>query len=206
MRRLMRDHPVVDLAVTIVVVIGCFYLIQLWVVKPYRIPSTSMVPTLEVSDHVFAARFLYHLSDPARGDIVVFHPNGVGKDVFKTNTISSDVYVKRLVGMPGEVIGSAEGHVYVCADGKDPKDAFAPARTPGCRVLEEPYVHGRATGACASVGGDFGPTLIRPGHYYMLGDNRTSSKDSRCWGDIRESQIIGRAFLTYWPLDRLSIY
>ncbi len=197
-----RKNPVVDLVITVAMAIGIAYAVQLWVVKPYRVPSQSMEQTLHVGDRILAARFLYHLTDPSRGDIIVFHPNGQGSDVFQTETASSQNYVKRLVGMPGEWIGSSGGKVYVC-DTRAPASRLQPTDTEGCRFLGESYTT-TATGQCSSTTGDFGPRRLGNDQYMMLGDNRQFSEDSRCWGPIRRDQIIGRAFAIYWPPTRIQ--
>jgi signal peptidase I len=193
-----RKHPAIELITTIVMAIAIAYCVQAWVVKPYRIPSESMTDTLLVSDRIIAARFLYHLKDPARGDIIVFRPNGEGDQAFLTDNVADTVFVKRLIGMPGEVIGARDGQVYVC-DGQAAPDVTRPIeQTPGCRFLEEPYV--------SSTQDDFGPEQIPDDGYFMMGDNRADSDDSRNWGPIRRGQLIGRAFMTYWPLDRISFF
>ncbi len=110
----IRKNPVVDLILTVTMAVAIAYAVQLWIVKPYRVPSQSMEQTLHVGDRILAARFLYHFVDPSRGDIIVFHPNGRGYDVFQTDHASSQNYVKRLIGMPDEWVGSSGGKVYVC--------------------------------------------------------------------------------------------
>jgi signal peptidase I len=192
-----RKNPIVDLVVTLVVAIGIAFLVQLWVVKPYQVPSASMERTVLIGDRVIAARFLYHLKDPSRGEIIVFHPNGEGEDATLTTSVSSSTFVKRLVGMPGEFIGASGGRTYVCS-ARAPADPAAPNQTPGCRYLDEPYV--------SSEQEPFGPTRVPDDRYFMMGDNRADSKDSRAWGPIHRSQIIGRAFTTYWPPTRISVY
>jgi signal peptidase I len=186
--RSLRKHPVVDLVITVAVAIGIAFLVQLWIVKPFQIPSGSMIDTFDLGDRIIAARFIYHLTDPHRGDIIVFHPNGNGQDAFRTNHHASVVFVKRLIGMPGEWISAKNGKVSVCTKGPEQ----------GCRVLDEPYVSSRQE--------DFSPTKIPAGHYFMMGDNRANSEDSRAWGSITRDQIIGRAFMIYWPLTRISFF
>jgi signal peptidase I len=175
-----------------------------WFLRPFRIPTSSMVPTFRPGDQVLAAR-VYTLTGPERGDLVVFHPNGKGSRVFFTNTASSETYVKRLIGMPGELIGSHAGRVYICRKGSQPPAAGAPDGTPGCAYLRESYVHGQATGPCGAAGGDFGPISIGPKSYYFLGDNRLGSEDSRCFGQVARDQLIGEVFFTYWPPHRWGI-
>ena len=203
-----RTNPIVDGIITIVSAILIAYVVQLLIVKPYRIPSESMVPTLEVRDRVITARFLLRFRDPQRGEVFVFHPNGRGSDVFQPapgqETASTENYVKRVVGMPNETIGSLNGKVYRCAGNRVAtaivNDQIDPSK---CSYLDEPYVHGQPTTTCQGSS-DMPPTFIPSGHYLMLGDNRQNSADGRCWGLIPRSQLIGRVFMTYWPLSRIS--
>jgi len=200
-----KKNPIVDFLVTVATAIVIAYIVQLWVVKPYRIPSESMEPTLHIGDRVITARFLYHLESPHRGDIIVFHPNGHGSDAFASSDVASVNYVKRLIGLPREVVGAVRGRLYICGNDVRPTSGDDPAHTPGCRFLDEPYTHGKPTGSCGDSGGSF-QVVLGSGQYFMMGDNRTNSLDSRCWGAIRRSQIIGRSFMTYWPPNRLSVY
>jgi signal peptidase I len=188
--RRLRANPIVDLLVTLAFAAVIAYVVQLWVVKPYHVPSGSMENTLHVGDRIIAARFIYHLTDPARGEILVFHPNGFGDAaaVSPTNHVSSETFVKRLIGLPNEWISASKGHVDVCKTGPHSD----------CTVLNESYV--------SSPQEDFPPVHIPPNHYFMMGDNRSDSDDSRTWGPIDRSQIIGRVFMTYWPPDRISFY
>ena len=104
--------------------------------------------------------------------------------------------------MPGEWVGSSNGKVYVC-ETKAPVSTLQPTSTPGCSFLEETYTTS-PTGQCSSTTGDFGPRHLGKDQYLMLGDNRQFSEDSRCWGVIHRSQIIGRAFAIYWPPTRIQ--
>ena len=114
----LRANPIIDGIITIASAILIAYVVQLLIVKPYRIPSESMVPTLEIGDRVITARFLLRFRDPERGEMFVFHPNGSGSDVFQPApgevAASSENYVKRVVGMPDETVGSLRGKVYTC--------------------------------------------------------------------------------------------
>jgi signal peptidase I len=200
----LRKNPVVDLGITLVVAIGIAFIVQLWVVKPYRVPTASMESTVLIGDRVIAARFLYHLRDPQRGDIVVFHPNGTGNEAELSDSVADVTFVKRLIGLPNEVVGAVGGRTYVCGDGA-PADRGRPEATPGCDYLDEPYLNDLSAFDLPTQE-DWGPVEVPDGRYFMMGDNRNDSKDSRAWGSIRREQIIGRAFTTYWPLDRVSVY
>jgi len=192
-----RKHPVVDLVLTVAVAIGIAYLVQAFIVKPYRVPSGSMEPTIAIGERIIASRFTFRFSDPTRNQIIVFHPNGVGADVYDTNTASDETFVKRLIGMPGETIGAVGGHVYICS-GKCPQEGQAIKSTPGCAFPDQPFV--------SSPQDDFGPTTIPADRYFMMGDNRADSDDSRNWGPITRDQMIGVAFMSYWPPSRISIW
>jgi signal peptidase I len=199
--KILREIVLLAIAVVVVLVPG-----QMYVVKAFRIPSESMVPTLKVRDRVLTARFLLHFRDPRRGEIFVFHPNGEGSQVHASATASTQNYVKRVIGLPNEVIGSVSGRVYVCSDVRYPDDPKQPERTRGCTFLDEPYTHGLPTQSLADPGTDLAPTVIQDGYYYMMGDNRTSSADSRARGPVRRSQLIGRVFVTYWPIGRFAFW
>jgi signal peptidase I len=182
-----RVNPLLELVLILVAAFGLWYVVNGWVIKPYRIPSASMEPTLTAGDRVLVSRFTYHLHDPRRGDIVVFHPPGSG-DVAQAGAKrpASVYFIKRVIGLPGETVQSVGGDVQVCS-----------APGVGCRTLKEPYL------AKQHATGPFGPIQVAAGSYFMMGDNRADSDDSRDWGVLPRSYIIGEAFATYWPLDRL---
>jgi signal peptidase I len=184
----LRKNPIVDLLLTLVVAVAIAYGVQRWVVKPYRIPSSSMERTLHIGDRVLAVRFLYRFENPHRGDIIVFHPNGIGDTALFGDHVASVTYIKRLIGLPGDWVQASNGHVQICT---------GPAGQ-GCRTLNEPYI--------SSTQVKFSPIHVPAGHYFMMGDNREFSDDSRDWGSITKSQIIGRAFMIYWPPTRIRFY
>jgi signal peptidase I len=179
----LRKNPVVDLLLTLVAAVAIAYGVQRWVVKPYRIPSPSMERTLHVGD-----RFLYHFENPHRGDIIVFHPNGIGGTALFGDHVATVTYIKRLIGLPGDWVQASNGHVQICT---------GPAGQ-GCRTLNEQYV--------SSTQVKFSPIHVPAGHYFMMGDNREFSDDSRDWGSITKKQIIGRAFMIYWPPTRIRFF
>jgi signal peptidase I len=182
-----RVNPFVELVLILGVAFGLAYVVQGWVVKPYRIPSVSMEPTLHVGDMVLVNRFIYRLHGPRRGDVIVFHPPGVGETPERgARTEASVNFIKRVVGLPGETVAVRRGGVVVC-------------RTPrvDCQRLVEPYVQSHNYQ-------NFGPVRVPAGDYFVMGDNRVNSDDSRVWGPLPRRNIIGEAFLVYWPLDRIG--
>jgi signal peptidase I len=183
----------------VAVAVGLALLIQAFIVKPYKIPSPSMEPTLAIGQRVLANRLD---TSPSVGDIVVFHPpagadpvspvcannnQGAGHSQAcdqPTVAQSSQTFIKRVVAGPGDVIRIIDGHVY--RNGVRENDSY--------------------TYACGATSSCNFPTPIKipPGHYFMMGDNRGQSDDSRFWGPVPDKWIIGVAFFTYWPPDRIG--
>ena len=185
-------RTIVDWFVTILVAVAFVLAFQAEVAKPYRIPSPSMEPTLHCarpvaycearfSDRVIANRLAYRFRDPERGDIVVFEaPAAAARCGLGDN---GSAFVKRIIGLPGEEVSEREGIVYI--DGER---------------LVEPYV------APSRRGHESGSwPRVERGHYFVLGDNRTRSCDSRTWGTVPRNDLIGPVTLTYWPPGRVSI-
>jgi signal peptidase I len=181
----------VDWLVTIAVAVAAVLAIKAWVVNPYRIPSASMEPTLHCadselddgctarfSDRVLANRFIYHFKEPGRGDIVVFETPPEAR----TRCGAGGTFVKRLIGLPGEEIAQRNGVVYI--DGKP---------------LEESYLQ-----AGQRDDNTFPRRRIPSAHYFMMGDNRGESCDSRVWGPVPRDNIIGEVFAVYWPPQRIG--
>jgi signal peptidase I len=182
-------NPFIELIVILAVAFGLAYVVQAWVVKPYRIPTGSMEPTLDVGDRVLVNRLVYRFHGPHRGDIIVFHPPGRGSEAIPNATTQAGVtYIKRVIGLPGETISIARGIVTVCK----PADQ-------NCHALREPYTEGAATSP------RYGPFTVPNGDYFVMGDNRGDSLDSRYWGPLPRRNIIGEAFLIYWPPDRIGL-
>jgi signal peptidase I len=186
---------VVDWLVTIVVAVAIVLAIKAWVVNPYRIPSPSMEPTLHCarpavgcegrfSDRVLANRFIYRFSDPERGDEVVFETPPRAAE----RCPPGGTFVKRIVGLPGETveIRLQRGVPFVYVDG---------------RRLDEPYLEDDRRGTAVPE-----TFAVPEGHYFVLGDNRPDSCDSREWGSVPEENLIGPVFFTYWPPTRISFH
>jgi len=185
-----RWRVVIDWTLTVVGAIVIVLAIKAWVVNPYRIPSASMEPTLHCarpepscrarwSDRVLANRFIYHFKDPDRGNIVVFHtPEAARRRCFTGGT-----YVKRIIGLPRETLQERSGTVYING-----------------RQLEESYID-----PSERDDRSFGPVTIPKDHYFMMGDNRRSSCDSRIWGSLDRDAFIGEVFAVYWPPGRIGL-
>jgi signal peptidase I len=186
---------VVDWLVTIVVAVAIVLAIKAWVVNPYRIPSPSMEPTLHCarptalcegrfSDRVLANRFIYRLTDPKRGDEVVFEtPPAAAREC-----PPGGIFVKRIIGLPGEAvqIRLQRGVPYVYIDGQR---------------LDEPYLEDDRRGTAEPSAYE-----VPEGHYFVMGDNRPHSCDSREWGSVPEENLIGPVFMVYWPPNRISFH
>lgn len=184
--------------------------IQAFAVKPYLIPSPSMHPTLEVGQRVLVDRFSHTIGgDPQLGDITVFHPPSGAEAAFgdgqcgiagegpsyahgaaadrscahRTAGRSDETYIKRVVGMPGDRIEIRDGHVV--RNGLPAREPFA--------------------APCSAAVCNLAAIEVPPGEYFLMGDNRDDSKDSRFWGTVPRAWIIGKAVATYWPPRRIGV-
>jgi len=182
-------RTIVDWIVTIIGAVAIVLAVKAWVINPYRIPSASMESTLHCarpasgcearfSDRVLACRICYRFGDPQRGDIVVFN---VPDEATKTCG-QGGIFVKRIVGLPGETWQENQGFVDI--NGKR---------------LNEPYIKQERRDAQSLPA-----RRIPPDNYFMMGDNRQSSCDSRRWGTLPRKRMIGKVIATYWPPNRIS--
>ena len=188
----------IDWLVTILGAILIVLAIKQWVINPYRIPSSSMEPTLHCarpaqgceargglvdgSDRVLACRFCYELWGPKRGDIVVFNTPPQAAE----RCGSGGVFVKRLIGLPGDTVRE-DGDAFIWINGKKLKESYI-----------KPYRR--------SSDSHRNQTWQVPrGQYFMMGDNRGGSCDSRIWGSVPRHDLIGKVIATYWPPARISI-
>jgi signal peptidase I len=180
----------IDWIVTIVGAIAIVLAIKAWVINPYRIPSSSMEPTLHCarpgsgcesrfSDRVLANRFIYHFRQPHRGDIIVFKTPPLAKQ----RCGAGGTFVKRLIALPGETWEEKNGFIFI--NGKK---------------LIEPYVKPDRR----DTGTSYPTRKIPAGTYFMMGDNRTQSCDSREWGPVPRKNLIGEVFFVYWPPNRIG--
>ena len=175
--------------------------LKMWVVNPYRIPSSSMEPTLNCakgqanpgclgnsSDRVLACRICLDFGPPSRGDIVVF--NTPSEAALKCG--EGGTFVKRVIGLPGETVHEdSKGYILIKKPG-----------SPDFEKLKEPYLPKQNR---LQDSQHFGQTwTVPPNSYFMMGDNRSQSCDSRTWGSVPRDKLIGTVFFVYWPPDRIS--
>jgi signal peptidase I len=176
-------RTLVEYALLAVVAVAVALLIQAFLVKPYRIPSESMENTLLIGDRVLVDRISWRFSDPQRGEITVFHP-----------PFSGPVLIKRIIGMPGDVVSLNDGFVYI--NGRRLDEPYV-RRIGGRQEPTDPFTNGLAWSLQQ-------PYKVPAGSYFMMGDNRTDSGDSREFGPVPRRQLVGHAFWRYWPPGRFG--
>ena len=209
--------------VTLVLAVVIALLIRATIVEPFRIPSGSMFPTLLIGDHLFVNKFLYGpkipftnyrlpgLRGPERGDVVVFEVARVSNGDPNSNIVPADRrpdasredFVKRIVGMPGDRIEVRDNKLYVNHERVEKvrlEGAFiddeGAALDPYSEILGD-CVHG-ALDDPRKLGLMRTPFVVEPDRYFMMGDNRDNSNDSRRWGTVRLDEFKGPAFIIYW--------
>jgi signal peptidase I len=202
LRQRSRAGGLIELVLIVATALGLALGIQAFLVKPYRIPSESMEPTLDVGQRVLVNRIGNRFSDPEVGEIMVFHPpkgseqpvqcgdpgqgQGHPQPCGRPTPQKADVnFIKRVVAGPGDTIAIVDGHVI--RNGKRAKESFIRECGGGsdCNFPK--------------------PIRVPADHWFMMGDNRGSSDDSRFWGPVPKKWIVGGAFATYWPPDRIGL-
>lgn len=168
-----------DIIETVVIALSIFLVIYLFVSSPHQVNGQSMVPTFQSGEYVLSDKVSYKLGNPHRGDVIVFHapeaancPKGTGCD-----------FIKRVIGLPGETVSVHDNHIYI--NGQQVVEPYIPK--------EFEILPGLAT-----KGHDI---TLGPDEFFVCGDNRPYSSDSRAWGPIKKTDIVGKAFFRYWPLS-----
>ena len=150
--------------------------IRTFVAEARYIPSESMLPTLEVNDRLIIEKVSYHFKNPQRGDVVVFNPT----EILQQQNYK-DAFIKRVIGVPGDTVQVSGGTVFINGE-----------------ALEEDYIN-------EAPEYDYGPVTIPEEHYLVLGDNRNNSYDSHYWGFVPREKLVGKAFIRFWPFNRVGI-
>lgn len=172
-----KDH-VIDFFQTLVVFAAIGTAIYWLVAQPHKVSGSSMFPNFKNGDYIITDKITYRVSDPRRGDIVVFkNPKDETQD-----------FIKRILGVPGDHIKVQSGKIVL--NGEE---------------LNEPYLNNVVTnpGSFLREGQEF---TVEAGHYITIGDNRPASSDSREWGQITRAEIIGKVFFRYWPANEVGLY
>ena len=168
----------IEWTIVLLVAVGVAIGVRVFLIQTFFIPSASMEPTLMIGDHIVVDKLSYHLHAVHRGDIVVF-----AKPPQETDAPDVKDLVKRVIGLPGDRISSQGGRVYI--DGKPLNEPWLPPGTITTGIQ---------------------PQTIPPDEYFVMGDNRSNSQDSRFFGPIPRSLIVGRVVMRIWPLSALHIF
>ncbi len=202
-----REPVLVEYARSFFPVLLVVFVLRSFLVEPFQIPSSSMVPTLEVGDYILVNKYTYGirlpvirtkvlaLNNPQRGDVVVFFPPHMNDTYF----------IKRVVGLPGDTVEYRNKQIFVNGEWVEREPAaeqFAQSshNITGRESLGESEHLMQVDTRRPS--GDFS-VVVRPGHYFMMGDNRDNSSDSRVWGQVSEKDIVGKAFAIWMHWDTL---
>ena len=174
-----RNRSLIEWGAILVAAVVVSLLMRTYVVQTFFIPSGSMEPTLQVGDRVIVSKISASLGTIHRGDIVVFYSSKKAQATCEPP--AEPIYIKRVIGIPGDTITSRGNTIYV--NGK---------------VLVQNYTHDPILGT------PIGTVKVSANHYFLMGDNRQYSCDSRFWGTVPKSAIIGKAFIRIWPLSRFG--
>lgn len=167
-----------DIIETVVLALAIFVIIYLFLLQPHQVRGNSMYPNFHNNEYLLTNKLSYRLGKPERGDVIVFKaPKNQEYD-----------YIKRVAGLPGEKIEIKNGKVYI-----------------NDKVLEESFLPEDYRTSGGSFWREGQEASVPEGEYFVLGDNRSHSSDSREWGVVPLENIIGKAWLRYWPLNKLGL-
>lgn len=171
-----------DIAETVTIGASFFLIVYLFLMQPHQVNGRSMYPTFNSGDYLLTNKVTYRTGDPQRGDIVVFHapeqascPTGTGCD-----------FIKRILAIPGDTIALYDNAFFV--NGEKLNEPYIPS---DFKTLPGKFIEGRTV-------------TMGPNEYFVSGDNREYSSDSRVWGPIGKEDIVGKAFLRYWPTSEFG--
>ena len=182
-RRAERRKELLEYIRLVIIVVGATLLIEAFVVVNAVIPSASMEPTIMTGDHIFGNRLAYKFGEPERFDMIIFrYPDD-----------EEQLFIKRVIGLPGDTVEFRDGDVFINGSSEPLDDSFcsvadATMLDPERSMLDNPFV-------------------VPEGCYFVMGDNRLNSRDSRYWQNpfVAEDKILGKAFFRYWPLREISL-
>jgi signal peptidase I len=164
-----------DFLVITIISIAIVLIIRTFIAQPFVVSGSSMEPTFNTRDYLIVDQLTYQIQNPQRGQVIVF----------KYPEIPERFFIKRIIGLPGETVKIEGEDVYLKSSGED------------FELLEEPYVEFNKN--------DFMETTLADDEYFVMGDNRLASLDSRSWGPLKESFIIGKALIRLYPLNEISV-
>jgi signal peptidase I len=185
MKRFLKKFSSIflDIAETITIGASFFLIVYLFFMQPHQVNGRSMFPTFNSGDYLLTNKITYRTGNPQRGDVVVFHapeeascPTGTGCD-----------FIKRILAVPGETIALRDNTYFV--NGEAIKEEYIPA---DFKSLPGKFIKGRTV-------------TMGPNEYFVSGDNREYSSDSRVWGPIGKEDIVGKAFFRYWPTSEMGV-
>src|SRR3990172_11342770 len=172
-----------DIIETVVIALSIFLIVYLFIMQPHQVNGNSMMPNFKDGEYLMTDKISYLRGQPKRGDVIVFHsppeancPSGTNCD-----------FIKRVIGLPGETVEIRDSSIYI--DGQKLDKPYLPADT-------------------VTISGQFTSTgllTIPQNQYFVMGDNRSHSSDSRAWGFITKEEIVGKAFFRYFPFSRLGL-
>jgi signal peptidase I len=167
-----------DIIQVVVFAIALFLFMYLLVFQPHKIKGDSMQPNYPDGEYLLTDKVTYRFNEPKRGDVVVFEAPGGG----------GDEYIKRIIGIPGETVSVRDGKVYVNG-----------------QQINESYLSSTLYTSAGAFLENGASVIVPAGEYFVLGDNRPYSSDSRAWGFVSKRKISGRAWLIYWPPQKAGV-
>jgi signal peptidase I len=166
-----------DILQTIVLAIAIFMVAYLFLFQPHQVQGHSMDPNFQDGEYLLTDKVSYRLHEPEDGDVIVFH----------APPAPQDDYIKRIIAVPGETVEIREGKVYV-----------------NNKLVNEQYIPKDFQTHPGAFLGENKPYTVSAGEYFVMGDNRDHSSDSRSWGPVKKNLIIGKAWFVYWPPSRVG--
>lgn len=174
-----------DLAETFIIAIGLFVIIYNFLIQPNSVLGSSMEPNFYDGEYIITDKISYRIGEPQRGDIVVFRfPKDESLD-----------YIKRIIGLPGESVMISDNTVTIYNE-----------EYPAGFVLDEAYLPEETVTNGGSIFPENQKTVIPYDSYFVMGDNRLRSSDSRSWGTVPEKDLIGKVLFRYWPVNKTNIF